>query len=710
MTRTLFAAVLLFMSTGVSAAPVPKVTPDPLPKGATARLGANAFRGPVSHGLTFSPDGKKLIAWANKGGSDFFRDDRQQLLAWDVESGQALAQKFTVPRNLVRFKDDSGTVRSALRGDRFVWLTPSRTRDTAAEAVVADWDGNVIERVEFPGRHDFGALRTRDEFSDTAVASSGRYMATYIEDGREIEAYNIQTGKRVLSATSARLGRPRFLFPHGRDTLYAQVPGGPVRRFDLSSGKELPELADSPYEGLVAESPDGKRIASRALVPRTFVDGEWHPEDCKVDVRDGATGKRLGRFDVPQRVEALAFAGPETLIVHAGTFSRWNVVTRKREWEVPAGGSGIVVSPDNKRFATAIRHRVLLYEVRTGERLVDPNGHSGPVDWVAFSADGKTVTTAGPGEIITWALTGTRLRTVVVPELRQVAPPHVYRGREPRGDFLVWPLNLRADPAGTIVGWDREKGSVAWRVAGVPHSSQVYTPDGKRLICIRLDPKNPADDIVTVYDGPSGKKEREWSCPRPKTVHPQHWPRAVCSEGRFVVIGGDSPVRILDAETGKEHARVATDATNVRGPLDDPPTVAVSADGSKLAVLSGTATNRKVEIYDAGTGKLQAAHKLEDFPPEVLRFTPGGKAFVPPGMMKFSPNGKALAIWHSPGAPQPQGSTTLVWEFGAANAAPKPLVAEPWAGTSCAAFSPDGKTLAVGYEDGTALLWDLTAK
>ena len=248
----------------------------------------------------------------------------------------------------------------------------------------------------------------------------------------------------------------------------------------------------------------------------------------------------------------------------------------------------------------------------------------------------------------------------------------------------------RRTPA--LFAWNSEQGVIGWRLGIVTYSNQLVTADGKRVVCARYN--RQGNDTVTVYDGPAGEQVGEWVCERPKATRGinMFWPHTLSGDGQFMIVGGESPVRILDAQTGKEHARIATEATNDSRQNDPGPTLAVSADGSKLAVLHVNTSDKKIEVYDVTAGKLQATHTFKDDLPHL---------------MKFSPDGKTLAMWRGP-APLP--APVLVWEFGAADAVPKLLSAEAWAGSTCAAFSPDGKTLAVGYADGTTLLWDLTAK
>jgi WD40 repeat protein len=69
--------------------------------------------------------------------------------------------------------------------------------------------------------------------------------------------------------------------------------------------------------------------------------------------------------------------------------------------------------------------------------------------------------------------------------------------------------------------------------------------------------------------------------------------------------------------------------------------------------------------------------------------------------MLFDPSGTRLAVWNV------QASVLVYDAEGFAE--PRKL-RTPDASPSCAAFSPNGASLAVGYQNGTALIWDLTAK
>jgi WD40 repeat protein len=50
-----------------------------------------------------------------------------------------------------------------------------------------------------------------------------------------------------------------------------------------------------------------------------------------------------------------------------------------------------------------------------------------------------------------------------------------------------------------------------------------------------------------------------------------------------------------------------------------------------------------------------------------------------------------------------------IWGTGADEDEPRKLVGGTF-GATCAAFSPNGGLLVVGYQDGTALVWDMLAR
>ena len=76
--------------------------------------------------------------------------------------------------------------------------------------------------------------------------------------------------------------------------------------------------------------------------------------------------------------------------------------------------------------------------------------------------------------------------------------------------------------------------------------------------------------------------------------------------------------------------------------------------------------------------------------------------------MRFSSDGSRLALWEMAGSRSLP--TVYVWDRSAPQQAPKGLTAPVLPRATCTAFSPNNAALAVGYDDGTVLLWDLAAK
>jgi WD40 repeat protein len=219
--------------------------------------------------------------------------------------------------------------------------------------------------------------------------------------------------------------------------------------------------------------------------------------------------------------------------------------------------------------------------------------------------------------------------------------------------------------------------------ADVPE--RPLTLDGKRVIGAALDAKLGCWD-VSVYDGPTGKKPAAWTVAAPprSSVHPA---LALSGDGK-VLFGFDGDVVGRDPATGKETVRVKTGPVEMPGGTYFPVQVATSFDGTRIVVVqrNSEGPNRTLRVFDVKTGKELAAHDI-------------GPAYFP--ALLFDRTGSRVAVYHN-------ASQVLVCN-AEGNAEPRKL--DPGSVRStCAAFSPNGASLAVGYEDGTALIWDLTAK
>lgn len=681
-------AIGLFATAVAVAAPVPKVAPDPtkdrngfpLPAGATARLGFAGLRTFRTTGLYFSPDSKTVST----------ADDRD-IFIWDGSSGRPLPVQAV----------GAGTCNTFLAGDRTFALAPQppapgmggyaggevvvRNRTTGAELTRIPYD----DYINFAPYH--GGTRTCS-ISVNARASRIAFMS---KADKSVGVYDTATGKRLhrVPTTGDGFSVKLLLTPDDR-LLYLCDQQGAVRRFDLVGGKELATLDGTDrHTVLLDASPDGKWVLSRGRRTVQTPDGKQQiTVDDFVTVHDANANKIVGRLETGLGAWAV-FAGTGAVIattVDASLpgrqnmrLSRWDVETQKRVWDVAAPSAyQMAVSPDGRLIALLVRGQVIdLYDAVTGKRLSDAPGHSGAVAWIGFAPDGQTITTAGDAEAITWTLTGEAKATATPPELARGNMQSILIG-----DQLVWPAHDAGGKTASLVGWDRTKGAIGWRLPlNGPGAERLYSHDGKRAVGVWSD--NKAKKVtVAAFDGPAGKKLGEWDVPG-VTIQGAYSlpPLALSGDGTTLFVGDANGVTGYDAVTGKAVATVKTGALPVVALRAAHP-LAVSPDGARLAVARADGRRQVLEVFEVKSGKRLASHEI-------------GSMYYPG--LRFSNNGRRVAAWTIHG-------TTLVFD-AESDAQPRKLDAgkvQPL----CAAFSPNDATLAVGYGDGTTLLWDLTAK
>lgn len=670
----IYSLLTYLLAAGVlSAAPVPKAPPEPLPKGATARLGSLAFRKPPqSYGIWYSSDGATI--YAREGDT---------LIGWDATTGRRLDRgPFPLGHKIVGREP-------LFAGDRLITFDEvydaQTRRFSGRTAVVTGPDGKVISRVDCSSQALGNVWPTA---ASGFAASRDGTRAAHVGDNRTVRAFDLTTGKEIFKQ---QIGTGRLagavMAPDGK-TLFVQEVTKDVRRFSLPDGKELPPLSVS--EGALSTlvvSADGTRAASQMSVWQKTPSGgkALTVENCVV-VHDLATGKVVGNIEPGGRPYCGPMIGSDAILVGSNTIrppaprtsslARWNLKTLKKEWEIPGGGAA-VVSQDGKRLVLSSEASVRVFDAATGKRLDATVAHPHPLDRVEFSADGQMVTTRCSAAVMTWSLGGERKSAADGPDLwdgRGDGP----RRDSPRAWFEIGTDGTTVELAGGH--FDRRKD--AWRMPlGAEIPERLLTLDGKRVIGAVFDAKQALWE-VTVYDGPAGKRAATWTVAA--RAGARNHPAMVLSGDGKTLFGFDGDVVGRDPDTGKETVRVKTGPLTPSGGSAFPHPLASSSDGSRIAIVQ-EGRGKTVRVFEAKTGKELAAHDI-------------GTAYSPE--IAFDPRGTRVAVRVGP--------AVLVCDAEGA-AEPRKLVDRSSPAT-CMAFSPNGADLAVGYLDGTALIWDLTAK
>ena len=403
----------------------------------------------------------------------------------------------------------------------------------------------------------------------------------------------------------------------------------------------------------------------------------------------------------PARVDALGDALPPGAVARLGT----------NRLHHPSGVVGLAFGADGKSLVTVDNEGTLReWSVPDGKLLRTFDAPREPTDFASSSRDAKVLALSrleGDAGLIDGASGLARPplthgnRAVVSPDgswLANWIPVATTVSIQPVGGGAVRDLiadveeffAVAFDPSGARVALlakqrvsaeerathtlvslrDTASGDELWHatVDGEWLISATFSPDGTRLYA------GDGHGVVHVFDGGSGEQLRTWKLASKEGEGYGVWSLAVSTDGQRLVAAHGRAGVLVDTHTGGVLHELMGD-----GPIR---AVALSPDGSLVATGCDDGTAR---LFDARDGHpILAAQGHQVGIAQVL----------------CAPGSRSICTIGADGA-------CLLWPEGG-SAAPRELLREPVAHV-VAAFSPDGRTLAVGCKETEVRLYDVAS-
>jgi RNA polymerase sigma factor (sigma-70 family) len=697
---------------------------DPLPPGALARMGTVRLRhGQLVSFVAFLPGGKTLLTVSQDG----------TVCQWDVATGKEV-RRFALSKK--GMDDLPGGGLAMAGGGMFVSM------GGGVGMVSLSRDGKTLATTGHDGTIRISDAVTGKERRRIERPEGGALEMALSPDGKELAVRGFDGPTRIFDAATGKLRRQLGKKPERNGGAFVVAPftfNGPgvtwspdgkvlaatetetenqkqikvLKTWDAATGKELRRIAstDDTNQGFTsAFSPDGKLLA-------------WSMIDGTIHLADAATGKELRAVKGRDKEDAgLTFKfspDSKTLVGRCprdGMLLVWNVANGKelhrfaRPTATPSGfgwntsAGGMAFSPDDKILALGGENQsVRLVDLGTGKEIAFGGGHRSAIVQVTYSADGKTLTTRGDdGTIRIWeTATGKELRRVKLPKdawnYTLSADGKTLASHEPDNK-----IHLRdADTGKELHTLDTQKDG---------YGSFAFSPDGKTLAA-----QGAKDNALYIwlFDVATGKERRRIAVPGPAADAGGGVPFAmvavtamVFSPDSTTIISAISPHRlgVWDVASGKERRVLeAHDKRAIQGAVFTPDSRSLVLDlGDDLLSLREVATGKERLRYGP------KPKPVEKKPDEVRAIVAvggfggfGGVPFTRPAPgAAFSPDGRMLA--HS----RANGGISL-YETTSAKEISQLKGHQHYAAS--VAFAPDGKTLASGSRDTTALIWDLAA-
>lgn len=643
---------------------------DPLPDGATGRLGTTRLRNTSYGNAILSPDAKTLyvsgpggirlldpltgtpsgkletqppgnLAGFSADGTRGVQNNYDSVVVWETASGKTLT-KFTG-------RAYGGVSGVALSADGKVLAVGGSADATKKQpATVTVWDVDASKEI--------AAIATPlNQYAQAALAPDGKTVAiwgSHYEPGAKPEDQDNSPG--------------RFVYFH-----------------DAGTGKQVSKFRCAAY------SPQGGAIGPKGLA--AIFSG-----NNTVDLLDPKTGTSKQQLLTRARMYRSLTFSPDGSVLAAtaddGAVQMWRVAdgARLATVEPPVAGASntqVRLLDNEKGVAWAVRNlATYVWEVPSGKPLGPTEGHASVVTSIAVTADGKhALTSSDGGGVLRWEpATGKLLGEVPLRNPNGSSP-----GYAPAAQFSPDGARALVRDSYTSVGVFDLASGTQWYTIPVPsytNSRETFSADGSKLVLTQV----PSDDAkkkpsrVLVFDTASGKRLGEIELPGYSRLS-----AAVTADGKYLVTAGNK-----FADKGPE-AFVAIGwelATGARkGELTGKsayyqPQVLTAPDGTVAVVATG---DGKVIAFDFLEGK------------EVRAYDLGKRSHN--GQLAAAPDGKRFAV-----ACQPtfgKDTTTAIVVFDRAGGDAVQTITAPGYTPQAMTFTPDGKTLLTSAGDTTVTVW-----